>query len=214
MGNRFIVVIIALLAIFGGVFVLTKHKTAVSTGTVGNAQPTNHIEGDGTKNVTLVEYGDYQCPACGAFYPVLKQVLEKHKTDIYFQFRNFPLTQIHQHALEAARAAEAAAAQNKYWEMHDLLYENQNNWSTVPDPTATFIGYATQLNLDTTKFRQDMQSERVNNIINADAKAGTALGADSTPTFILDGKKIDKNPRSLDEFNKLIDAEIAAKAKK
>src|SRR5438128_636467 len=107
MSNRFLVIVIAILVIFGGVFIAIKHKNNGS-GNKTNTQvsPTNHVEGDGAKNVTLVEYGDYQCPACGAYYPVVKQVFDKYKTDIHFQFRNYPLTQIHQHAFEGARAAE------------------------------------------------------------------------------------------------------------
>ena len=214
MSNRFLVVLLALLIIFGGVIFFTKHKSGGSnSSSSANVAPSNHVEGAGKKNVTLIEYGDFQCPACGAYYPVVKQIVAKYKDDIHFQFRNFPLTSIHKHAFEGSRAAEAADKQGKFWEMHDLLYENQTTWSAESDPTATFVSYAKQLNLDTTKFKQDLQSEAVNDLINADIKEGTKIGANSTPTFVLEGKKIDQNPRSLEEFNKLIDSAIAAKTK-
>lgn len=212
MSNRFIAVVVVLLVVFGGVFAIAKHKRS---GPVNNtaASPTSHIEGGGAKNVTLVEYGDFECPACGAYYPVVSQIFEKYKNDIHFQFRNFPLTQIHRHAFVASRAGEAASKQNKFWEMYDMLYQNQKSWSAESDPTNSFVLYAKQLGLDTVKFKQDMQSQESNDLINADIREGTKLGANSTPTFVLEGKKIENNPRSIDEFNKLIDNAIAAKNK-
>jgi protein-disulfide isomerase len=163
--------------------------------------------GDNTKKVTLVEYGDYQCPACGAYYPIVKQITDKYSKDIQFQFRNFPLSQIHQNARAGARAAEAAAKQNKYWEMHDLLYEQQKSWESSTNVAAIFETYATQLGLNMTKYKADFGSNEVNDIINADYAEGVRLGVDSTPSFFLQGKKIE-NPQSLDAFSKLIDDAI------
>src|SRR5687767_7573334 len=88
-----------------------------------SVQPTNHLYGENSKGVTLVEYGDYQCPACKAYHPIVKALAEKYKADIHFQFRNFPLKAIHQNALAGSRAAEAADKQGKFWEMHNALYE-------------------------------------------------------------------------------------------
>ncbi|GAC1391703.1 MAG: thioredoxin domain-containing protein [Candidatus Saccharimonadales bacterium] len=211
MNNRFVIVVAALLILFGGAFYLTKHKTTKNSGSTSNVQPSSHIQGTGSKNVTLIEYGDYECPACAAYYPLLKQMVEKNKNDITFQFRNFPLYQIHQNAFAGARAAEAAGIQNKYFEMHDLLYENQQSWVSSSNPSTFFDMYAQQLGLDINKFKQDEASDQTNNVINADIKAGVASGTDSTPTFILDGKKIDNNPRDVTSFQKLIDDEIKAK---
>ncbi len=210
MSKRFLAILLAIIVVFGGAFYLAKHKDNSSGNNTSNVQPTNHIEGDGAKNVTLIEYGDYQCPACGAYYPLLKQVFDKYKADIHFQFRNFPLVQIHKNAFLGARAAEAADKQGKFWEMHDILYEQQQTWGDSNDPTPSFIGYAGQLGLNVDTFKADMASANVNDLINADIQEGQKLGANSTPTFVLNGKKID-NPRSLDDFNKLIDNAIAGK---
>ncbi|MDB5163575.1 MAG: Na+/H+ antiporter, NhaA family protein nonfunctional [Candidatus Saccharibacteria bacterium] len=209
MGKRFWIILIAFAAILLGIFMFRSNKAAAP---VTSAAPSSHLLGAGKKNVTFVEYGDYQCPACGAYYPIVKQVQQKYGDDITFQFRNFPLTQIHPNAMAGARAAEAAGLQNRYWEMHDLLYEQQSNWSSVSNVSKIFEDYATQLALNIDKFRSDYNSASVNNVINADIAAGQKLGANATPTFVLDGKKIDTNPRDEAGFSKLIDAEIAKKA--
>lgn len=213
MNNRFVIILVVIIALIGGAFFLTKHKSSNSTGgkTSSSAQPTNHTEGGGKSGVVLVEYGDYQCPACGQYYPIVKQVVEKYKDDITFQFRNFPLVQIHPNAFAGARAAEAAGMQGKYWEMHDLLYTNQTSWSSASNPDSYFENYAQQLGLDVTKFKTDMASSQVSDWINADLSEAQKIGANATPTFVLDGKKVDQNPRSLDEFNKLIEDAIKAK---
>jgi len=212
MSKRFIIIVLALVLGFGGIFYFTKHKSSGTTaGGSSNATPSNHVMGLGKKKVTLIEYGDYQCPACGAYYPLVKQLTTTYQNDIYFQFRNFPLYQIHQNAFAGGRAAEAAGLQGKYWDMHDLLYVNQQAWSSSNDPTSYFTSYAQSLGLNVDKFKTDMASDQVNNVINADIKAGTSLGANSTPTFILDGKKINSNPRDLPSFQTLINAEIKAK---
>jgi protein-disulfide isomerase len=141
----------------------------------------------------------------------VKAVKEKFKQDITFQFRHFPLTQIHPNAQAAARAAEAASLQGKFWEMHDLLYENQQSWSSSDDVVPIFEQYAQQLGLDVNKFKQDFSSSQVNDTINADIKAGQEIGANSTPTFVLNGQKLDQNPANQAAFEKLISDAIAAK---
>lgn len=220
MSNRFVLILIVLVVGFAGIFWFTKHKDSASSN---GAQPSNHLKGDNTKNVTLVEYGDFECPACYYYEPIVEQVYAKYQHDIQFQYRNFPLVQIHQHAMSGHRAAEAAAKQGKFWEMHDLLYQHahtydQNGkvqdteWTTTDNNTAYFVQYAGQLGLNIDKFKQDMQSEDVNNVINADMAEGQKLGVTGTPTFFLNGKKID-NPTDLAGFSKLIDTEIASKIK-
>lgn len=214
MNNRFIITLLVITAVIVGAFFFTKNKSSTSNGTKPNtsAQPSNHTLGSGKSGVVLLEYGDYQCPACGQYHPIVKQVVEKYKDEITFQFRNFPLVQIHPNAFAASRAAEAAALQNKFWEMHDLLYENQQAWSTASNPNPVFETYAQKLNLDVGKFKTDMASSQVSDVINADIAQAQKIGANSTPTFVLNGKKLDQNPRSLDEFNKLIEDAIKAKS--
>ncbi len=209
MSKQFVAVLVAIVVGLGAVFWFTKDKSATQTSSnSSSAKLSNHVLGANKKHVNLTEYGDYQCPACGAFYPIVKQVTDKYGDDITFQFRNYPLSQLHQNARAGARAAEAAGKQNKYWEMHDLLYGGQQTWEGQSDPTATFEGYAQQLGLDLNVFKKDYQSSEINDVINADLAEGQRLGVDSTPTFFLQGKKIDKNPQDLNGFSKLIDQAI------
>ncbi len=209
MSKRFLLILVGIVVLLGGVFWVTRNKA--SAPAAGSAQPTNHIRYTGNSGVVLLEYGDFQCPACGAYYPVIKQLETNYSDKITFQFRNFPLSQIHQNAFAAHRAAEAAAKQGKFFEMHDKLYESQQSWTTAPNPNIFFEDYATQLNLNLDQFRKDSASSEVNDIINADIKAGQAIGANSTPTFVLDGKKIDQNPQDYASFAKLLDNAIKAK---
>lgn len=212
MSKQFVLVIIACVVGLGAIFWVTNKHNSTSSSSGNSAQLSNHIEGRGTKGVTLTEYGDYQCPACGSYYPILKQIFAKYQTQIFFQFRNFPLTQLHQNAFAGARAAEAANKQNKYWQMHDILYENQQTWSQTSNPLTLFDAYATQLGMNITKFNQDFSSSAVNDVINADINAGNKLGVDATPTFFINGQKIN-NPTGLAGFSTLIDQAIAQKAK-
>jgi protein-disulfide isomerase len=209
MNKRVLGIIAVVIIVIAGFFWLTKPKADAPSN---NTPPSNHIEGTGSKGVTLVEYGDFQCPACGSYYPILKTLVEKYKGDIFFQFRNYPLESIHQNARASARAAEAANIQGKFWEMHDALYENQSSWENSSDPLSFYKQYAKQIGVsDLTKFETDYKSAGVNDIINADLKEGQKYSITGTPTFVLDDKKID-NPSSVDAFNKLIDEAIAAKA--
>ena len=212
MSKAFWAGIAVILIVFGGIL-LFKGSKANAPSSSSNAKATQHVQGKGTTGVVLVEYGDYQCPFCGQYYPIVKAVQEKYNDQITLQFRNLPLLQIHQNAFAGARAAEAAAMQNKFWEMHDKLYENQSAWSTSSNPLSIFSQYATQIGVkDVNKFKTDFASTAVNDTINADIKEFNKTGQElSTPTFFLDGKKI--APKSLDEFSKLIDAEITAKQK-
>ncbi len=213
MSKRFLIILAALVVIFFGFIAFTRNKKSDSGSGNTAAQPTNHVLGAGHKSVTLVEYGDYQCPSCGAYHEPLKQVVAKYGDDITFQFRNFPLTQIHQNAMAGHRAAEAAGKQNKYWEMHDILYERQRTWTTSSNPTQVMEDYAAELALNVDQFKKDYGSSEVNSAINADIKAGDALKVSATPTFFLNGQKLTDTTPNLESFVKLIDAEIAKQSK-
>lgn len=222
MSIRFWGVLIAIAVILGGVFVVTNSRPASAPG--GNAKPTQHIEGQGKSGVKLVEYGDYECPVCKEYYPVVKQVAANYASQIYFQFRNFPLYQIHKNAIAGARAAEAAALQGKFWQMHDMLYEQQDptgasGWVASNTPETYFDQFASQLGLNVAKFQHDYASAQVNNSVQADLQKATSLNLSGTPTFFLDGKQIslsnllDANGTpSVAKFSQLINAEIAKKA--
>lgn len=191
MSKGFLAVIAVVVLLFVGVFAFSGHKSnsnSKSSSSAGTA--TNHVEGQGKSGLTLVEYGDYQCPYCEQYYPVVKQIAAEFNDQIKFQFRNFPLVSIHQNAFASARAAEAAAAQGKFWQMHDLLYANQSQWAESSNPTQFFQLYAKQLGLNVAQFNKDYSSNKVNNAINADTAAGNKLKVQGTPTFFLNGKQL------------------------
>lgn len=210
MSKKFIFILLCIIAALGLIFWFTKDKSD-APGSSTNTQPSNHVYGEGKSGVVLVEYGDFQCPACGQYFPVIKSLKEKYKEDITFQFRHFPLASIHPNAMAAHRAAEAAGKQGKFWEMHDKLYEQQQSWSTSSSAKTIFDTYASGLGLNMSQYQTDFASTETNAIINADMSAGQALGANSTPTFVLDGKKLEENPQDLAAFEKLITDAIAAK---
>lgn len=213
MSKQFWAVLVVIVAVLVGVFAFTGKDNKSSSGNT-KVTASKHITGEGKKNVTLLEYGDFQCPACQQYEAVVEQVREKYKADIYFQFRNFPLTSLHPNAFAAARAAEAANLQGKFWEMHDTLYQTANwqQWTGASAPTSFFNQYATQLSLDVNKFKEDYASDKVNDIVNADLSEANKLGLTGTPSFFLNGKKLDNVQADLEAFSKLIDAEIAKKA--
>lgn len=213
MSNRFFLILIALIVLVVGGFVVLKKDEGGSSNS--STQPTNHVKGEGSSGVVLIEYGDFQCSACYQYEPVVKQIFETYQSQIKFQFRHFPIVSAHPNAFSASRAAEAAAKQGKFWEMHDKLFETQDptgktGWVASSNPLSIFEGFAEQLGLNVEQFKTDFASEEVNDLINADISAGKDVPAQGTPTFVLDGKKID-NPNSYEEFAKLIDEAIKAK---
>ena len=214
MDKRFVGILVAVIFILGGIFWLTSSKNTNTPSTSNSSstnQATQHIEGQGKDGITLTEYGDYECPYCGQYFPIVQQVQQEYNTQIFFQFRNLPLTEIHPNAFAGARAAEAADLQNKFWQMHDALYANQNQWVTSSNPQTFFDAAAKQLGLNVTKFDQDFGSNTVNNRINADEAAFNKTGAPlATPTFFLDGKLI-QPAESVASFETLINAEIKKK---
>jgi protein-disulfide isomerase len=194
MSGRFWAIIGVIAVIFVGFLIFGGDKDdKKNTGSNGDTATTsNHIKGKTDSKVKLMEYGDFQCPTCSLYYPVVKEVYAKYQDKIAFQFRNLPLTQLHNHAFAAARAAEAASMQGKFWEMHDMLYEGQNGWSGSSSPTNTFKQYAKNLGLNETKFMDDFASSSVNKTINNDIDAFKATESDmATPTFFLNGKKLE-----------------------
>lgn len=138
--------------------------------------------------VTLVEFGDFQCPSCAAAHPYVKQILEDNRGEVAFVFRNFPLAQ-HQNARIAAQAAEAAGSMGKYWEMHDMLFENQNVWAEDNNALGIFVEYAQKLEMDVNKFKQSVENNKFADKIAQDQSDGNALGVNSTPTFFINGQK-------------------------
>ncbi len=228
MDKRFAAILGTIVIIFIAVFAITQRSSNPSGASANHSQPTNNVEGKGSTGVKLVEYGDFECPICFEYVQPVSQAYNQLSSQIYFQFRNLPLTQVHPNAFAGARAAEAAALQGKFWQMHDLLYQNQDpsgqtGWVASSNPLDNFfVGFASQLGLNATKFKSDYGSAQVNDKINADVAAFTKTGKqEATPTFFLDGKYIDNhqlldsstNLPSVAKFVALINAEIAAKHK-
>jgi len=207
MDKRFWAIVVVIVALFAGILYVSGNKKDDNSGSSTSAKPTNHIKGNASSKVKFVEYGDFQCPYCGQYYPIVSQVVTKYQDKISFQFINLPLNQIHQNAYAGARAAEAASDQGKFWEMYDMLYQKQSEWSEATNANTYLNSYAQQLGLDVNKFKKDFASSAVNDRINADKEKFNKTGDQiSTPTFYLNGKKIQAT--SVDEFSKLIDAQL------
>lgn len=156
-----------------------------------------YLEASSSSQVTLVEFGDYVCPACGVYAPVVKKILADFPGKVTYVFRDFPLS-YHTNAPLASYAAESAGLQGKYWEMHDKLYENQNEWSNSEDAKSIIMGYATALSLDLAKFEADLNSQSIKSKVQLGISDGTKVGLTETPTFYLNGTKVTLSANPLD----------------
>lgn len=208
-----------IILVIGGVFLMSRGSSG--SGTPGSTQissdilvPTganktggiengNYLPATSSAKLTLVEFGDYECPACGEYNLLVKQLLTDFSGKINFVFRDFPLTQ-HANAVISSQAAEAAGLQGKFWQMHDKLYETQNDWSTSSDAKSIFIGYAQSLNLDINKFNADIDSAVIKNKIQSGTNDGNLINITQTPTFYLNGVKINNLTGSYGDLKKLI----------
>jgi len=204
----FIISIVAIVIIvaFAGLWKLSQQLTAKfpSSAELLQAQSNDWTKGNPDSNVILIEYLDFECEACGAYYPLVKRLLEEYDDKVLFISRYFPLSG-HKNGMTSALAVEAAGKQGKYWEMYNLLFEQQKNWGEKKssDPTI-FEQYAKQLNLDIEQLKKDVNSKEVKNRVIKDKNSGNRLGVSSTPTFFFNGKKI-QNPRGYEAFKLLFD---------
>jgi protein-disulfide isomerase len=190
-------------------------STAVTTGNetatadLGANPP--HTHGPADAPVTLEEFGDFECPPCGLLHPVLQTMEKEFSGRIRITFREFPLVPTHVHALAAARSAEAAGLQGRFWEMHDLLYENQKTWHDAFDARPIFEEYATKLGLNMDKFRSDSSGDAVAQRIFLDGKRGHAMGVSGTPTVFMNGREVPFESLPADKLRVLIQAQLNAK---
>jgi protein-disulfide isomerase len=220
-----VVIIIAVLIVaLGGAAMLmreppsTQPQPALSTATptqrvVPSDEQPVHFKGRLDAPLQLEEFGDYQCPPCGQFHPITQRVLAQYGDRIRFSFRNFPLVTIHKFAAEAARAAEAAGAQGKFWEMHDLLYERQQEWSKADAARPFFLKYAQELGLDVNRFMQDIDGAVAGMRVAQDANIGHARGVTGTPTLYLNGREVPfEQFMDYDKLRAAIDAALASKS--
>jgi protein-disulfide isomerase len=155
----------------------------------------DHASGPDDAAVTLVEYGDYECPYCAMAHPIVKKAQLELESQLRFVFRNFPLAEAHPHARLAAQAAEAAGAQGKFWEMHDMLFEHQDALE-VADVT----GYAQSLGLDTAKFARDLEAAPFVKRVRDDFRSGVKSGVNGTPTFFMNGTRYDGSWANVEAF--------------
>ena len=198
-----IVILVTSVLLFGGIFLFTKNGTTTPSTTKVNEAllvPKDAIVTSGFVNgaylpasssatLTLVEFGDDECPACGVYNPFVKQLLTDFAGKINYVFRNYPLPQ-HANAQVSSDAVEAAGLQGKYWQMHDRIYDTQGDWSNLTDPKDIFVGYAKDLGLNVNKFTTDLSSSKVKDLVQNDVNDGNTIGITETPTFFLNGQKI------------------------
>lgn len=150
-----------------------------------------HTKGEG--EITIVEFSDFQCPACRAVGEPLAQIMEKYQGKVKLVYRHFPLVNIHKNAFIAAEAAEVAGLQGKFWEMHDKLFMEQASWESVDNPREMFVQYAKELEIDTEQFTRDLDSPEVKQMVNLDLSAATKYQLLGTPSFFVNGEKIEFN---------------------
>ena len=199
--------------VFFALFALLIYKTSN-----GNPQvvadpslligPNSYMTGKRDAKVTIVEFGDYQCPACAYANPTVQKIMNTYKDnpEVNFVSRNFPLPQ-HTQGMISAEVAEAAGAQGKFWEMGNMLYERQNEWSGNSKALEVFVGYAQELGLNVKTFTDEVNQEKYKDIILKDRSDGQALGVNSTPTFFINGKKFE-GALNIDSFKKEIDERL------
>ncbi len=219
--NAWIIFVVICVTILGGLIYLSRQdkvqvgevktnkivKATAASGNIGD-----HVFGSSEGKVLLIEYGDFQCPACGSAHPILKEISQEYKDDLTFIFRNNPITQIHPNAKVAAAAAEAAGLQGKYWEMHDILYEQQTTWSnaSIDDRQAFFIDMAKEVAVpDIDKFKKDLSSSKVSSKINFDLALGRKDNVSATPTIFFNGKHLESDVwTDLTKFKALVEDAI------
>lgn len=218
--------ILIIVAVFAGtllsVWYFKRPAPARQRAVLGPSNPNNrtgeaklgatpaHAMGDPNAPVMLEEFGDFECLPCGSAYPVLKNLKKEFGSDVVIVFRQFPLVAKHAHAMDAARAAEAAGFQGKFWPMHDLLYENQKTWRTAAAPQPLFAEYAEQIGLELNSFKRDVAGDTVNQRIALDRERGYWIGVNSTPTVFLNGREVPPDSLTIEKLRDLVRSEIAA----
>lgn len=215
--RNMIIIIVLIVGIIGAAVVFS------GGGDQAAGVPSNNFYGLEQSSVTVTEYGDFECPACSQFAPIVAQVKENFKDEIRFEFKHFPLVQIHPNSIAAHRSAEAAAKQGKFWEMHDMLYSRVADWrssgntgahgvAASNNPASIFEGYAAELGLDMEIYKVDVKDASTISTINTDIAEGRDIGTQSTPTFYINGKLVEDltAASTVEGFSALIQAELDA----
>ncbi len=204
-----IIIGIALLFLLGG---STTSSTKYELGVWNQVDNVKGVDPkvSSTTSVVIMEYSDFECPACRSYYPVVRQLVQEYGDRVTFVYRHFPLINIHANAEFAARATQASAKQGKFWEMHDLLFQKQEEWAKEADISKLFESYATLLGLNVDQFKIDFVSKEVKDFVKAQRVHALTSGIQGTPTFFIEGKKIE-NPNSLEAFRALIEEALKNK---
>jgi protein-disulfide isomerase len=207
-----VIVIMILVGVAAGAavyFSRTADKPAATASIPANVdiKGGGHSRGPENAQVTLIEFGDYQCPTCGYYHPFVKEILSRYPDKLRLEFHHFPIPSAHKNAVLAAMAAEAAGDQGHYWEMHDALYENQRLWAENPNAEQYMIVLASQLGLDVNKFMQGLRSPAIQDRILQDVARANQLQINETPTFLIGGQRV-YIKASTEDFVQVIEAHL------
>lgn len=211
MGKSFWIVVAGVIILMFGAFLFFREDANAPSQSQSGGDPLkvtadDHIRGAEDASVTIIEYGDFQCPHCARAEPVLEDILNKNPDEVRLVYRHFPISSIHPHARDAARASEAAGRQDDFWAMHDLLFARQQEWSNDPKARDTFAGYAGQLGLDMEQYRSDF--ETAGDSVDSDLNTAKELGVQSTPAFFLNGEKVENT----DELTQRVETELSGQS--
>lgn len=191
---------------------LASQDEKLKIATVQTTDADTKVQGNASASVTLLEYSDFQCPACAAYAPLVTNLHKDFPDTLKIVYRYFPLETIHKNALISAQAAQAAHKQGKFWEMHDQLFEHQTDWAGSENPTDAFQTYAQAIGLNLDQFTTDMNDPSTKDAVKSDEAMGTDANIPGTPSFFLDGKKLE-NPQSYEAFKQVIEDEITKNTK-
>jgi protein-disulfide isomerase len=215
----FVIVVVVALATLGSGAMLYRAKLpqlknipesqhpAVNSGT-----ESVHVRGNPDAPVTLEEFGDFQCPPCGQFANFVQELMKEYDSRLRVIFRNFPLS-AHEHAQEAALAAEAAGFQGKFWEMYDTLYREQAMWSNTSNARGLFESYAGMIGLDVDKFKKDVESDKAKERVESDRALAESLGIKMTPTVFINNHPVDQKDKNPEGIRAEINAALEEKSK-
>jgi protein-disulfide isomerase len=212
--TKWIIGIVVVAAVVGGLVLLGQMQDNAGNkapSTVSEVTAEDHQMGKLDSAVTLLEYSDFQCPACKSYQPLVEQAVKEYGDRIRFVYRHFPIYSKHPNAENGGRAAEAAAKQGKFFEYGSVLFTNQDEWSVMNDPTDKLAEYAKALGLNEDQFRADYKDKASKAAVTADYQSGVKAGVNGTPTFFLNGQMV-QSPGSYTALKKLIDDALAAAA--
>ena len=205
--STLVIVAVSFIVLLGGALLYSNTKGESNDEVIVLAEK---VKGNAEAAVTLAEYSDFQCPACASFTPVLKTIMDEYGDRLRFEYYHFPLISIHPSAELAARASEAAGVQGKFWEMHDLLFERQTSWSQNINPKSQFATFAQELDLDVDAFNRHLNAKTIREVVQDEMREGRTLKINSTPTFYLNGEKMEIT--TFDDFRKQIEVAIGVTA--